>query len=106
MEPGWLLADMCTVIRRAVGVVLATAAVIALGWEVFALLVALLVGQNWDVGAVLTVLGMAAGGLIGLVLAWQVWPHRARLHRHALASTPPSPSVPPLPTSPQPKSSE
>ena len=39
MRTRWLLTDIWTVIRRAVGVVLAATGVVSLGWDGFALFV-------------------------------------------------------------------
>jgi hypothetical protein len=113
VEPGLLLGDIRIVIRRGVAVMLAAGGVVALAWDSFALLVALLVGQNWNARAVLTVLVMAVGDLAGIGLVWAIWPHRARLHwptrwlHHEDSSDLSSSSpVPPLPTSRRPKFSE
>jgi hypothetical protein len=113
MEPAWLLTDIWTVNRRALGVVLAATGVFSLGWDGIALLVGVLAGQHWDAGTILTVLGMFIGGLAGLGLAWLVWPHPAPLdwparwlHRHDRLRPPTPPPAPPLPTSPRPKFSE
>jgi hypothetical protein len=93
-------------------VALGAAGVVALGWDGYALLVALLVGQRWGAGAVLTVLGVTVAGLGGLFLAWLVWPHRARLRwparwRHRYDPQVQSSSPHPLPpNSSRPKFSE